>query len=406
MKFQVCALGDVTNNFDTKRVPIKESDRVKGQFPYYGASGIVDYVSEFIFDGEYLLIAEDGENLRTRQTPIAFRARGKFWVNNHAHVVTGNDKALTRYLEYAINLADINSYLSGSTMPKLTQGNLNRLPVIVPPVPVQKEIVKIIGAIDDKIELNCRLNQSLESIAKTIFKEWFVDFGPVKAKVEGNLSFGIDAAAASLLPDSFENSDIGQIPRGWKVRPIYELAEWQNGMATKSNHFSVLGLPIIKIAELKSGIDSQTKLSDQDHDEKYKINDKCILFSWSGSPDTSIDTFIWDKGYAWLNQHIFKVTPKGLPDTFVYYALKQLKPVFIEVARNKQTTGLGHVTVADLKRMLHIYPPAEVVKQFDAVIKPLFDNYFSNLKENQYLTATRSLLLPRLISGDVQPWVN
>lgn len=113
-------LGELTDNFDGRRVPVREADRRPGTYPYYGASGIVDHVDQYIFGGEYLLIAEDGENLRTCKTPIAFLARGKFWVNNHAHIVRGNDEADTRFLMYALNNGDISGYLTGSTMPKLT----------------------------------------------------------------------------------------------------------------------------------------------------------------------------------------------------------------------------------------------------------------------------------------------
>src|SRR5258705_7744065 len=100
-------LGEVTQNHDAVRVPVKEADRRPGPFPYYGASGVVDHVDDYLFDGEYLLVAEDGENLRTRKTPVAFLARGKFWVNNHAHIVRGNSEGDTRFLMYALSSADI-----------------------------------------------------------------------------------------------------------------------------------------------------------------------------------------------------------------------------------------------------------------------------------------------------------
>ena len=118
--WQEMALAELTENFDGQRIPVKESERKPGPYPYYGASGIVDRVDKYLFDGEYLLIAEDGENLRTQKTPIAFLARGKFWVNNHAHIVTGNVRADTRFLMYALNNGNISGYLTGSTMPKLT----------------------------------------------------------------------------------------------------------------------------------------------------------------------------------------------------------------------------------------------------------------------------------------------
>src|SRR3970040_2343112 len=115
------SLAELSDNFDGIRVPVKESDRRAGPYPYYGASGVVDQVDNYLFDGEYLLIAEDGENLRTRNTPVAFLVRGKFWVNNHAHIVRGNSEADTRFLMYALSGMDINGYLTGSTLAQLTQ---------------------------------------------------------------------------------------------------------------------------------------------------------------------------------------------------------------------------------------------------------------------------------------------
>jgi type I restriction enzyme S subunit len=158
------SLGDLIENRDALRVPVKEADRRRGPHPYYGASGIVDYVDSFIFEGEHLLVAEDGENLRTRATPVAFRATGKFWVNNHAHVVRGRDGNSTRFLEYALRIADIDAYLTGAVMPKLTQGNLHRIQVIVPSREEQHAIARILGALDDKIDLNRRTNETLEAI--------------------------------------------------------------------------------------------------------------------------------------------------------------------------------------------------------------------------------------------------
>ena len=102
--WQSLKIGDITENFDSKRVPIREKDRVSGGYPYYGASGIVDYVHDYIFDGYFVLVAEDGENLRSRKTPIAFPASGKFWVNNHAHIVQGNELSDTKFIGYLIEV--------------------------------------------------------------------------------------------------------------------------------------------------------------------------------------------------------------------------------------------------------------------------------------------------------------
>jgi type I restriction enzyme, S subunit len=399
-------LGELTENFDSIRVPVKEAERVPGPYPYYGASGIVDHVDKFLFDGEYLLIAEDGENLRTRNTPFAFMARGKFWVNNHAHIVRGNRDADTRFLMYALAATDISGYLTGSTMPKLTQGNMNRIPVVAPPLKEQQAIACILGALDEKIELNRRMNRTLEGLARAIFQSWFVDFVPVRAKAAGQPPPGLAPHLAALFPDAFENSDLGEIPQGWKTKPLYDTAQYINGAAFRNEHFydAADGLPVVKIAELKSGITGQTKFSHRsDLDPKYHIDTGEMLYSWSGSPDTSLDTFLWTKGRGFLNQHIFRVvTDRASQKHFVYYLLKHLCPTLIELARNKQTTGLGHVTVADMQRLRVCWPSDDVLGKFEQQIGPIFERCFVTTMASETLSDLRDALLPKLISGELR----
>jgi len=127
--------GDLVENFDGRRVPVKLDERrnKQGSYPYYGASGIIDYVDDFLFDGEYLLIGEDGANLVLRSSPIAFKASGKFWVNNHAHVVQPKDGIPLDYLLHFFAVTDLKLYVTGAAQPKLTQGDLNSIPIPVPP---------------------------------------------------------------------------------------------------------------------------------------------------------------------------------------------------------------------------------------------------------------------------------
>ena len=209
--WRMCTLGELTDNLDAIRIPVKQGDRCPGPYPYYGASGMVDHVDGFLFDGEYLLIAEDGENLRTRTTPIAFLANGKFWVNNHAHIVRGNSNADTRFLNYALSDLDVSGYLTGSTMPKLTQGNMNRISLLTPPLPEQRAIAHILGTLDDKIELNRRMNETLEEVARALFQSWFVDFDPVRAKMEGR-DTGLPPDIAALFPARLVQSELGLVP--------------------------------------------------------------------------------------------------------------------------------------------------------------------------------------------------
>lgn len=141
-------LPDICENLDRRRKPVSASNRNFGPYPYYGASGIVDYVSSYIFDGNYLLISEDGANLLARSTPIAFSISGKNWVNNHAHVLKFQNMFTQKYIEHYINMIDVSQYVSGGAQPKLNQENLNKILIPIPPLHEQQRIVSIL----DKFE--------------------------------------------------------------------------------------------------------------------------------------------------------------------------------------------------------------------------------------------------------------
>ena len=138
----------ISENHDSKRKPIASGNREAGEYPYYGASGIVDYVNGYIFDGDYLLVSEDGNNLVARSTPIAFSISGKNWVNNHAHVLKFDCYATRRYVEFYLNSIDLSQYISGGAQPKLNQKNLNMIPIPLPSIKEQERIVAILDRFD------------------------------------------------------------------------------------------------------------------------------------------------------------------------------------------------------------------------------------------------------------------
>lgn len=137
-------LGEIAKNLDSMRKPITSGLRRKGMIPYYGASGIVDYIEGYIFDGDFLLVSEDGANLLVRNTPIAFSVSGKSWVNNHAHVLQFNTYAARKFVEYYLNNMDLTPYISGAAQPKLNKKNLNRILIPQPPLHVQQRIVSLL----------------------------------------------------------------------------------------------------------------------------------------------------------------------------------------------------------------------------------------------------------------------
>ncbi|MDA8866832.1 N-6 DNA methylase [Candidatus Pelagibacter sp.] len=153
--WETIELGELYDeNLDSKRIPIEKSKRNKGNFPYYGASGIVDYVDDYIFDDELLLISEDGANLIARKYPICFSAKGKFWVNNHAHIIRVDDKILFKYLEYYLNATDLKKYITGSAQPKLNRKNMDKIKIKIPEKKLMKQIVEEINIELDIVNKN------------------------------------------------------------------------------------------------------------------------------------------------------------------------------------------------------------------------------------------------------------
>ncbi|MDA8064552.1 MAG: restriction endonuclease subunit S [Thermaerobacter sp.] len=177
-------------------------------------------------------------------------------------------------------------------------------------------------------------------------------------------------------------------PDEWERRSLYSLAEWVNGLAFRDIQFSRFGMPVIKIAEIKDGISGQTKFTVQTFDDSVRVRPGDLLFSWSGQPETSIDSFWWRGPEGWLNQHIFRVTPiKGIDSTFIFYLLRYLKPNFVAIARNKQTTGLGHVTKRDLENIEAAYPEIPEQRAIAHILGTLDDKIELNRRMNQTLEA-------------------
>jgi type I restriction enzyme S subunit len=259
----------------------------------------------------------------------------------------------------------------------------------------QARIAKALSIFDTKIDLLRRQNETLEKIAQTLFKQWFVDFEfPDEAGKPYKSSGG-----------SMQPSELGDIPQGWKEIPIFELGSFINGAAFKPSELNDKkeGVPVIKIVELKYGITDRTKWSEKKISKDIVIKDKEVLFSWSGSPETSIDIFVWSGGTGKLNQHTFKVIPKSdIELSWLFFLLKHLKPFFIHLAKQKQTTGLGHVTITDLKDNKVVTPSPQIMSYFSEEASPLFDKMFSNSIQIKILTKIRDGLLPKLMSGKIR----
>jgi len=209
--WKIKTLSDVTHNLDGKRVPLKSTDRGlrQGQYRYFGASGVIDYVDDYIFDGEYILLGEDGENVISRVLPLAFKVSGQFWVNNHAHVMqptSGNDIG---YICEFLESLDYSIIASGSAQPKVTQGELKKVKVHIPPLPEQQKIAKILTSVDDVIEKTQAQIDKLKDLKTGMMQEL--------------LTNGIGHT-------KFKDSPVGRIPAAWEACQMRDVCLTKQGL--------------------------------------------------------------------------------------------------------------------------------------------------------------------------------
>ena len=409
-------LGELTENFDNRRIPVKGADRKHGRFPYYGASGIVDHVDDYLFDGEYLLIAEDGENLRTRQTPIAFLTNGKFWVNNHAHIVRANNRADTRFLCYVLSQTDVSGFLTGSTMPKLTQGNMNRIPVVAPPLPAQKAIASMLGALDDKIALNRRMNATLDAMARALFQSWFVDFDPVRAKLDGRQPTGLDTATAALFPNEFEDSEIGKKPTSWDVVTLGEvLSILETGGRPKGGVSGITsGIPSIgaeSITNIGQFDFSKTRfvpIEFYENMKKGRIQDLDVLLYKDGGKPGVYEPHVSMFGYGFpfdaccINEHVYRLrVNERLSQEYLYFWLTS--EIALAEMRIKGTgVAIPGLNSTALRSLTVLVPPKAIVDAFTHHASPLVKQLLANAKQSRRLAELRDALLPRLLNGQLK----
>jgi type I restriction enzyme, S subunit len=287
---------------------------------------------------------------------------------------------------------------NGSVQGNLSVRELKQVEIDLPSLQEQKAIAHILGTLDDKIELNRKTNETLEAMAKALFKSWFVDFDPVRAKAEGRPT-ELPAEISDLFPDSFEDSELGEIPSGWEVKALDEIAHFLNGLALQKfpPEDGAATLPVIKIAQLKKGDSTGADRCSTAVPSDYVVRDGDVLFSWSGS--LAVD--IWCGGDGALNQHLFKVTSKTYGKWFFYQWVKHHLPVFQEIAQGKATT-MGHIQRHHLSGAKVLIPPPSLLAAMDSAFTALLDRAFGLRRQSKDLGSIRDTLLPKLISGEIR----
>ena len=206
--WEVKTLGDVATFLDSKRIPITESERKKGIYPYYGASGIIDYVNNYIFDGDYVLLGEDGANIVDRNSRLAFVVHGKCWINNHAHVLHPNEDMDLDFLSEYLESLDYTSYNTGTAQPKLNREKCNSIPVIKPPLAEQRRIAKALSDVDALISTTEKLIQKKKNIKQGTMQNLLTG----KKRLPG---FGSQTKSSI-----YKQTEFGPIPEDWEVKSL------------------------------------------------------------------------------------------------------------------------------------------------------------------------------------------
>ena len=272
---------------------------------------------------------------------------------------------------------------------RVSKDAFENIELLLPDLPTQTAIAEILSSFDDKIELNNKINKELESLAQSLFKQWFIDFEFPNENGEPYKSSG-----GEML-----DSELGEIPKGWKIDSLDNIAEFLNGLALQKfpAESDYEFLPVIKIRELRQKDTSNSDKASVNIPEKYIIEDGDVLFSWSGS--LMID--FWTNGKGALNQHLFKVTSKKYPKWYYYLWTKHHLTEFIAIAESKATT-MGHIQRQHLTNAKVLVPTEDIITIFSLVFEPIISKIIDNRIECGELIKLRDTLLPKLISGEIE----
>jgi type I restriction enzyme S subunit len=318
----------IADCFDGKRVPIDASQRRVGPYPYWGSGSIQDYVDDYIFDEELVLLGEDGAPFFDKCRDVAFLVRGKIWVNNHIHVLKAKSRCTNQYLCYALNVVDYSDYVSGSILLKLTQGRMNEIVVPIPPFPEQRRIADYLdekcAAIDGAVDELKRGIEDCKAWKKAIIFEAVTG----KKRVMGNGERGMGRMRDSGIPW------IGEIPEGWEVKPLRRLGRLANGISKGGEYFGK-GFPFVSYSDVykNDAIPTQVKglveANDQER-ERYSVKRGDVFFTRTSETVDEIGIAaaclkdIQDSTFAGFLIRFRPMTDELLPEFSKYYFRNKL----------------------------------------------------------------------------------
>jgi type I restriction enzyme S subunit len=356
---------------------LTETERRGGHVPVMGSAGQNGFHDTALAKGPGIVVGRSGASFGQ----VHFSAVD-YWPHNTALYVTdfkGNDE---RFAFYFLKAIDFSGYNSGSAQPSLNRNFIYSIPVRIPPLAEQKAIAAVLGALDDKIELNRRMNATLEAMARALFQSWFVDFDLVRAKLDGRQPPNLDPATAALFPDSFQDSELGHIPKGWEVRTLGEVIELAYGKPLKAEDRKT-GPICVYGANGPVGW----------HDEKL-VSGPGIVVGRKGNPGV----VTWAHGDFYPIDTTFYVEPKGDCRSlyFLFYALSNHD--LANLSADSAVPGLNRNHAYMSKQVI---PPASLLEAFDKQAAPIFDAIHANETQSRTLATLRDTLLPKLLSGDI-----
>ena len=364
MELKEYRFDEVTINFDKKRIPLSGEQRKKrqGNFRYYGAQGVIDHIDDFIFDGTYLLIAEDGENLKSKKQNIAQVVEGQFWVNNHAHIVQGNELCNTRYLCYLLNSMDLSGYVTGSAQPKLSQANLNAVTLFLPSITVQERIVESLYLFDKKIAVNQKINDNLQQQVAALFANFYD-----RAETEVGFTEIIQILGGGTPKTGESSYWNGNVPffTPKDVGSPYTLATEKTITEEGLAHCNSRLYPVNTVFVTARGTVGKVGLP--------------------GIPMA-------------MNQSCYALVGKDTHQLLVYfYTLKA-----VDRLKHKASGAVfDAITTRDFESEIIMKLSDDDEKAFLDVAQPIYQAVLSNSIENLRLAALRDSLLPKLMSGEI-----
>jgi type I restriction enzyme S subunit len=405
-------LGDLTD-FLSGGTPSKDRpDDWVGAVPWVSAKDM----KRFRLDDTEDHLSEDGVSSGTKLVPagtVLLLVRGMTLLNdlpicviNRPMTFNQDVKALrpkphvrSDYLPYLLlgnkerllSLVDLAGHGTG----RLNSDELKALDVTLPSLPEQRAIAHILGTLDDKIELNRRTNETLEAMARALFKSWFVDFGPVRAKAEGR-DPGLPKPLADLFPGRLVDSELGEIPEGWEVGSVYKIADVVYGAPFASAKFNSEGLgePLIRIRDLAN--ESPGVWTSEVHPKGYKVRPGDIVVGMDGE----FRAYLWGGAEAWLNQRVCVFVPKaGASPAFVRNSI--IEPL-THIEATETATTVIHLGKGDIDRFTVVVPSDRVLTAFNENCQPWYERIVASKQASRTLASLRDTLLPKLISGELR----